>query len=208
MKLRFLLASAVAALIVAVIACGGTTTPTSATTPAIQTNGTSTPTPSGTGTLRVTVKDTPFSDAKAVLVTFSGVSVHASGGGWKTVPFADSATSRTCDLKQLQSATDILGVTSLDAGHYTQVRLIVSSAALYFTNPAATGPCAATIAAPAGDFANLTIPPGDIILNRPFDLAAAGAVTMLLDFDGDKSIIRTGNGAYKMQPVINIVSVQ
>jgi hypothetical protein len=31
---------------------------------------------------------------------------------------------------------------------------------------------------------------------------------MLIDFDGDKSVTQTGNGAYRMSPVISIVSVQ
>jgi hypothetical protein len=35
-----------------------------------------------------------------------------------------------------------------------------------------------------------------------------GAATILVDFKGDQSIIQTGNGSYKMSPVISIVSVQ
>ena len=41
--------------------------------------------PSGSGTLRMTLKDSPFSDAKALLVTFADVSVHQSDtpdGSW------------------------------------------------------------------------------------------------------------------------------
>ncbi len=207
MKSRLLVASAVVVLIGMVIACGGTTTtnPTSATNPTGATNTTAL---GGTGTFRVLVKDTPFSDAKAVLVTFSEVSVHMSGGGWKTLTFADGATSRTCDLKKLQAATDILGSTALDPGHYTQVRLIVSSAALYFQNASTGDACAATIVEPLGDKADLDIPSGQVILNHPWDLAASATVTMTVDFDGDKSIIQTGNGKYKMQPVIGVVSVQ
>src|SRR5688572_3960530 len=67
-------------------------------------------TAAGTGTLTVGIKDTPFSDAKAVLVTFKEVSVHRTNAGWETVAFAGGAAERTCDLKQLQAATDVLGV--------------------------------------------------------------------------------------------------
>jgi len=101
-----------------------------------------------------------------------------------------------------------LGTGSLPAGHYTQVRLTVTSAVLYFDNPATPPPCAASIAAPAGRSAPIDIPPGEIILNREFEISAGNTAIMLLDFDGDKSVIQTGSGSYKMSPVISIVSVQ
>lgn len=164
----------------------------------------------GSGTLNMRLTDSPFSDAKAVLVTFSEVSAHHEDADWATVPFADTtATSRTCDLKKLQGPTDILGTGPIAAGHYTQVRLVVSSATIYFDNPTADGPaCATTITAPDGRKASVTIPSGEVKLNRGFDLAADGVVTMVLDFDGDKSINLTGNGTYMMSPVIGVKSVQ
>jgi hypothetical protein len=190
MKFRFLSASVAVALLALAIACGGS--PTSATQ---------------SGSLSIMLKDSPFSDARAVLVTFSEISVHSSGGGWTTLAFSGGATSRTCDLKQLTSAQDVLGTGSLPAGHYTQVRVTVTSAVLHFDNPATTGPCAATIATPAGRSASIDIPPAQIVLNREFDLPVNATTSILLDFDGDKSIIQTGNGTYKMSPVISIVTV-
>ena len=173
------------------------------------------------GKLTIGIKDSPFSDAKAVLVTFKEVSVHRAGAGWETVAFTGGAAERTCDLKQLQAATDVLGVATLPAGHYTEIRLTVERAALYFENAAATGPCVGSITAPAGASAPLKIPSGTVKLNRQFTVAAGGATTMLLDFDGDRSIKRTGGGngngnggggaataAYTMTPVIAVVSVQ
>ena len=175
--------------------------------------------PAGTGKLTVGIKDSPFSDAKAVLVTFKEVSVHRADAGWETIAFAGAAAERTCDLKQLQAATDVLGVATLPAGHYTQIRLTVERAALYFENAAAAGPCG-TIAAPAGASAALKIPSGTVKLNREFTVAAGGATTMLLDFDGDRSIKQTGGGngngngggeaakaGYSMTPVIAVDSV-
>ena len=64
------------------------------------------------------------------------------------------------------------------------------------------------IAAPAGRNANVTIPSGEVKLNREFDVSSATTTTMLLDFDGDKSVRDTGNGQYMMSPVIAVVSVQ
>jgi hypothetical protein len=31
---------------------------------------------------------------------------------------------------------------------------------------------------------------------------------MLIDFDGDRSVVETGNGRFRMTPVIGVVSVQ
>ena len=165
--------------------------------------------PSNSGTMRVMLRDTPFSDAKSVLVTFSEVTAHRSTeADFSKVPFAGGATSRTCDLKKLQTAQDLLGTGPLAAGQYTQVRLVVSSAAIYFENAASGDPCAATIAAPEGRSAALEIPSGEVKLNRQFTVPDGGTTTMLLDFDGDQSIRETGNGRYMMTPVIAVVSVQ
>jgi hypothetical protein len=155
------------------------------------------------------LKDSPFSDAKSVLVTFSEVTAHRdTESAFTKLPFAGGATARTCDLKKLETAQDILGVGTLPGGHYTQVRLVVSSATIYFQNAAAGDACAATIAAPDGRSASLEIPSGEVKLNRQFEVPAGGTTTMLLDFDGDRSIHETGNGRYMMRPVIAVVSVQ
>src|SRR5882672_11426475 len=97
--------------------------------------------PSGsTGTLRMMVKDSPFTDAKSLLVTFTEVNAHLAtdtDGTWTKLPFAGTGitTTRTCDLKKLQTAQDVLGTGPLTTGHYTQVRLVVSTAVIYFDNP-------------------------------------------------------------------------
>jgi hypothetical protein len=167
--------------------------------------------PSGaTGTMRMMLTDSPFTDAKSLLVTFSEVDAHKSDttdGAWTKLPFA-AGTTRTCDLKKLQAAQDVLGTGPLATGHYTQVRLVVTSAVIYFDNAASGDPCAPTIAAPAGRSSNVTIPSGEVKLNREFDVTSGATTTMLLDFDGDKSVHDTGNGQYMMSPVIGVVSVQ
>ena len=131
--MRSTLTVAVAAALT-VFACGGSaTSPTGA--------------PS---TFTVLLKDSPFSDAKSLLVTFSEVTAHRDGeGGFTKLPFGDTtAASRTCDLKKLVDRQDLLGVGMLPEGHYTQVRLVVSSAALYFDNPSDGPACATSMAVP------------------------------------------------------------
>jgi hypothetical protein len=160
--------------------------------------------------------DSPFSDAKAVLITFSEVSAHREDADWATVPFPPDAagvvvTERTCDLKKLQGPVDILGGGLLTAGHYTQLRLMVAKATIYFDvapDPAAPACTAAAPVLVSTNKADLTIPSGEVKLNRGFDIAADGTTTIVLDFDGDKSIHETGNGRFMMSPVIGVKSVQ
>ena len=161
------------------------------------------------GNFTLRMRDTPFTDAKAVLVTFSSVRAHRTDTDWTVVPFASAATTRTCDLKKLETSEDVLGTASLPAGHYTQVRLVVQSARLFFENASTGAACASSIAPPAGANATLDIPSGEVKLNREFEVAATGATTttMLIDFDGNGSIHATGNGRYMMSPVISILSV-
>jgi hypothetical protein len=73
--------------------------------------------PSGSGRLSLMIKDSPYSDAKALLVTFSEVTAHRDGeGGFSKLPFGDAtASSRTCDLKKLVDRQDLLGVGTLPA---------------------------------------------------------------------------------------------
>jgi hypothetical protein len=194
------------------VACSNNSTSGSSSNPAA---------PGGTGgstssTVSIRLTDSPFSDAKALLVTFSDVSIHqADPGDWKTIPFASGA-SRTCDLKKLNGATDVLGVGALASGKYTQIRLNVASATLYFDNPSAAGPCAPQIAAPAGRAAPVDVPSGEVKLNNEFTVSGS-ATTITLDFDGDQSVRQTGSGngngngnntKYMMVPVIRIVSIQ
>jgi hypothetical protein len=202
-------------------ACTGSGSPT-----APGTDGGGAPSSSGGSANPAQTGTGPFSEAEALLVTFSSVSVHrADGDSWQTV----SNTSRTCDLKKLEGPVDLLGVASLPVGKYTQVRLVVSSANIYFDTKSAGSPCAASMTPPAGDSAPVEIPSGEVKLNHEFTLTSAGT-TMLLDFDGDRSVRQTGSGngssnggngngkgggggaapntKYMMSPVIRVVSVQ
>jgi len=236
-----LLAAIVAAL--GTFGCGDSTTPSGPTstqssgsdgsgTDGGNSGGSGSPN-GGSGHLMIKLTDSPFSDAKAVLITFDGISVHRSGQGWETVDFANGATERTCDLKKLQGPTDVLGSASLPAGHYTQIRLQVKSATIHFDNASTLATaCAPSITVPGTRFAKVKVPSGEVKLNREFTLDAGGTVTMVLDFDGDKSIRQQGgngngngnggngngngsgggtsapeNGSYSLQPVVAIVSV-
>jgi hypothetical protein len=162
------------------------------------------------------ITDSPFDEASALHVTFAEVKAHREDGvgGWLTVPFAGTpaGTTRTCNLKKLDGPFDILGVAALDAGQYTQLRLVVDGATIFFGGtPTGEPACAGTLAAPGGSgvtLSRLEIPSGEVKLIRPFTLTTNGTTTIELDFDGGQSVHQTGNGRYMMSPVIRILSVR
>ena len=205
------------ALVALAVGCGGSTVkaPTAATSPDASSGTTpgSGATP-GSGTLSVIIKDSPL-DASAILVTFLEVSAHKSGDGvnegeWINVPLAGGALSLTCDLMKLKTTQDVLAIGSLAAGHYTQLRITVKSATIYFTDVTSGDVCAPALTLTPGTElgADIDISSPTLKLNREFTVPEGGATTILVDFDAEKSIHQTGNGKYKMTPVIGIVSVQ
>jgi hypothetical protein len=61
--------------------------------------------------------------------------------------------------------------------------------------------------APAGRRVAVDVPSGEVRLNREFDILGEANTVMVIDFDGEKSVIDLGNGRYQMTPVIGVVSV-
>jgi len=106
------------------------------------------------------------------------------------------------DPTQPNLALDSLGETPLAAGHYTQLRLVLV--------PNSGGP-------PFANSVVLSGIPGEIALDTPsgmqsgiklihqFTVGSGQRVDLLLDFDACKSIVQTGNGTYKLKPVIKVI---
>jgi hypothetical protein len=168
--------------------------------------------PSGAdnGALNVFLAYSPYPEARALLVTVGEVTAHRAGNGEAAqLPIGPVGTPllRTCDLNRVENAQTIIGSGPLPAGDYTQLRVVVLAAALYFDNPS-TGPaCAPTIPAPAGRRVLADLTSGDVRINQPFDIVAAGNASIVINFDGARSITNMGNGSYRMTPVIGVVSV-
>jgi hypothetical protein len=213
---RYLLVALPVVFAALVVACGGGTeapkSPAAPSAPPVAQPSPPVPTgPAGNGTLSVKITDSPFSDATALLITFSAVTAHTTDDNWVTLPFTDGGTTRTCDLKRLVGGVyDVLGTGPLVEGHYTQLRLTVSSAKIYFTETTSGDVCATSMTPSPGKEVgkSVDVPSGTVKLVHQFDVKASTTTTILLDFDGDKSVNQTGNGAYKMQPVIKILSAQ
>ena len=140
----------------------------------------------GTGSLSVSLADAPDPSISAVNVVVDRVEANVNGS-W--VPVTSNAPAFSGNLLNLATSDTLLGTTSLPTGHYTQVRIFVSSA----TVTDSTGTHNATI--PSGSQTGLKV-------LVDYDINANNVTTVLLDFDVDHSLTQTGAGAYTLKPVV------
>jgi hypothetical protein len=149
--------------------------------------------PAGQGQIQMYLVDAPAA-FDAVNIVVRRVEVHRAGAdstnGWITVR-SDSAQF---DLLQLRNgASSILGGTSLDAGQYTQIRLIIGAGSHVIVD---------------GVRHDLTIPSGfetGVKLNHPFTIESGNLYELTLDFDAARSVRQQGM-AYRLQPVIRLIA--
>jgi hypothetical protein len=148
------------------------------------------------GSIKLILIDSP-STLDSVIICVSRVEVHSAGtdsteGNWTVI----NDSIRYFDLLLLQNGVSaVLGDTSLPAGRYTQIRLIVEDSNYVVDN---------------GTKHQLTIPSGSqtgLKLNHSFEIEAGKLYELYLDFNVDKSINITGNGQYKLKPNIRVVPV-
>lgn len=165
----------------------------------------SSPSTSQSGTLAISLTDAPAAGFDAVNVTVSKVRVHqsstASGNasGWSDITL--TLPQKINLLNLTNGVLDTLGQTSLPAGHYTQLRLVLS---------ANTGTTPANSVVLSGTTAEipLSTPSGvqsGIKLIHEFDVAPGQHVDLVLDFNALKSVVRRGNGSYALKPVITVL---
>jgi hypothetical protein len=197
MKLQFtrLGRTAGSALVVASLAAcggGGGSTGTAAT-------------PTSTlGTLSVALTDAPACGFDAVNITVNKVRVNksASAGdtdaGWVDVALSPA---RKINLLTLTNGVlDTLGQTSLEAGHYSQIRLVLDSNA--------NGTANTVLPTGAKTEQALDTPSAaqsGIKLTGAFDVAAGQRSDIVIDFDACKSVVAKGNGSYALKPVLAMV---
>lgn len=166
------------------------------------------------GSLSVSLTDAPACGFDAVNVTVDKVRVHQSSSarenaeGWSTIAIVPPRKINLLDLNdatQQNFALEHLGVTPLEAGHYTQVRLVLVG------NTGATPPFANSVVLtgqPPNSEIALETPSAvqsGIKLVHQFTVNSGQRTDLLLDFDACKSIVRTGSGRYKLKPVIQII---
>ncbi|WP_420475744.1 DUF4382 domain-containing protein [Noviherbaspirillum sp. ST9] len=156
------------------------------------------------GTLKVSLTDAPACGFDKVFVTVSKVRVHKAGdaaegdAGWSEIVLT---TPRKIDLLNLVNGKlEDLGQTSLPAGTYNQIRLVLV--------PNAGGALANSIVPTGGSEVALATPSGvqsGIKLNGNVEVASGATTEIALDFDACKSIVQRGNGSYGLKPVIRMI---
>lgn len=158
------------------------------------------------GTLVVVITDAPTEDFSQINVTVSGVRVHTSADagtgdeGWHDLMLPDPVK---INLLSLQGGImQTLGQGPLDAGHYQQIRLLLLP-------NSQESPLNNSVVPLSGPYAGSELPldtlPEDvngIKIVHQFAVNEGMTTDLLLDFDGSKSVIASGNGTYMLQPVI------
>lgn len=148
--------------------------------------------PKEPGQLRLYLVDSPAA-YEQVNIVVDRVEVHQadtdSGSGWMVV----NDSSETYDLLVLRNgANSVLGDQMLPAGKYTQIRLIIGAGSNIVVD---------------GTTYPLEIPSTTgVKLNHPFTIESGALYLLTLDFQVEKSIVQTGTGQYKLQPVIRVVA--
>lgn len=160
---------------------------------------------SGSGTLRVSMTDAPACGYDAVNVTVSKVRVHTSGAagpeesGWREIVLTPP---RRVNLLELTNGVLFeLGSTSLPAGSYEQIRLVLADNA---TTPMANAlkPTGAA-EVPLDTSSGLS---SGIKLQAHFDVPVGETADVVLDFDACRSIVRRGSsGRYNLKPVVSVM---
>ncbi|MES2130356.1 MAG: DUF4382 domain-containing protein [Pseudomonadota bacterium] len=157
------------------------------------------------GTLSVGLTDAPSCGFDAVNITVSKVRVNQSDSasdtdaGWTDITLAPA---RKINLLNLTNGVlDTLGQTSLPAGHYSQLRLVLDPN---------TGNGSANTVVPSGTTTEQPLDTPSAVqsgikLVNSFDVAAGQRVDLVLDFDACKSVLTKGNGKYALKPVVHVI---
>lgn len=153
--------------------------------------GSSSTTKSNTGTVRMSMTDSP-ADFDSVILIVREVAVHREGPdgtGWTSF----TPDSSRYDLLLLRNGVFAgLGEALVDAGHYTQVRLLLDPGSYVVEN---------------GVRRDIVIPSGDQTgykLVGEWDVPAGGTVDLGLDFDAARSFHETGSGKLMLKPTCKV----
>jgi hypothetical protein len=157
------------------------------------------------GMLGVSLTDAPACGFDEVNVTVSKVRVHQSSSatendaGWTDITLTPARKINLLDLTN--GALEDLGQTPLAAGHYTQLRLVLSG------NSGSTVANSVVLSGTTTQIELVTpsaVQSGIKLINE-FDVASGQRVDLMLDFDACKSVVTRSNGSYLLKPVIKVI---
>jgi hypothetical protein len=155
------------------------------------------PVQSGAGTMQINMVDSPAS-YDAVNIVVDSVQAHIatsdSSGGWTTL----NRTSTTYNLLDLVNGrSTIIGTAKLPVGRYSQIRLYVGSGSTVVVS---------------GQTNSLVTPSGSqsgIKLNVDATIIADETYILTIDFDANRSIVKSGSPSspmYHLKPVIRVLT--
>lgn len=114
---------------------------------------------------------------------------------WRVV----ATPNKTFNLLELQDGVlESLGVTELEAGKYTQVRLILADAV---DDNGTNMPYAHYVVLDDNSTEELKVPSSVIKLNHPFDVEEGKTTNLVIDFDAEKSV---NPNVWSLKPVISL----
>lgn len=163
-----------------------------------------------TGRLSLSLTDKPTDEYQAVYVTIKEIAVHAAddtADSWTIV----ATPNRTFNLMALANGVrEQLGLVSLSAGHYTQLRLIIGDLADGGVNILnQPHPYPNYVIDTDGDDHGLKVPSGmqtGVKLVQGFDINENSTTELTFDFDASRSVVVAGNsGKYLLKPTIHVI---
>jgi hypothetical protein len=172
--------------------------------------GGGTATTSQPGSLSLGLTDASTDAYQAVYVTISEVQVHMGGGAWKVV----ASPNKTYNLLDLVNGVrEQLGIAELDAGNYTEMRLIIG----------ATPDGGINILSQQHPYANyvidsdnteheLKVPSGyqtGVKIVQGFTISSKQTTELVLDFNASESVVVAGkSGKWLLKPTIKVLNTE
>jgi len=159
----------------------------------------------GVGTVGVSLTDAPACGYDEVNVTVRQVRIHRSSAvsetaaGWTDITLNPPRKINLLDLNN--GILEALGETTLSAGQYSQIRLVlVANSGLPLANSVLPTGTLTEVAVDTPSAAQ-----SGIKLVHTFNVRGNERTDLVLDFDACKSIVLRGNGTYLLKPVIQVL---
>ena len=148
--------------------------------------------PDGTGNFQIYLKDQPIDidDAEQILVTISEISVQKEDEGFITLWSGEE----TYDLLKLRNQEEKIIDITLEAGTYTQIRLVVTAGQIVISS----------------ESNEMVVPSSEVKIPLVFNITEDGATEILLDFEAERSIhvVNAGQSEqYILSPVIRVENI-
>ncbi len=144
----------------------------------------------GTGNFQIYLKDQPIDNAEEVLVTISEINVQKEDEGFITLWSGE----KTYDVLKLRNKEEKIIDITLEAGTYTQIRLVVTDGQIVIS----------------GESHEMKVPSLEVKIPLVFNIMEDGATEILLDFEAEHSIHVANAGQserYILRPVIRVENI-